>query len=95
MLHYNRNEVFQFIDVNNTITSKECITCHCCSFLNIGFKFQPFVYNDCHHILMMSIDINITILNIDITDYRYIIFGISKSETIEIIKSSDLDKESW
>ena len=39
----------------------------------------------------MCIDFdNIAILNIQDTDYRYLIFGISKCQTINVLKTADL-----
>ena len=36
-------------------------------FLNKGFKFQPYVYNSCHDLLMISMTFsNIAILNIEV-----------------------------
>ena len=39
----------------------------------------------------MSVDFdNIAILNIQDADYRYLIFGISKCQTINVLKTADL-----
>ena len=43
-----------------------------------GFKFQQYVCNGCHDVLIMSINFkNITILSINDADYRGVIDGIS------------------
>ena len=39
MLCYDRIDVSESIDVNKTNTSKECILCHYCYFLDKEFKF--------------------------------------------------------
>ena len=71
-----------------TFRSKEC---HYWYSLNIGFKFQPNVCNRCHDLLMMSMNLsNIYILSIKGADYRGIISGISKTETIDLIQNIDL-----
>ena len=58
-------------------------------------KFQPSDCNDCHDVLIMSININSTaILNIDVVDYRCIIRGITKNEAINILRNYDLSKKS-
>ena len=84
MLYYDRINLSEGIDVNETIASKECIICHSWYFLDKGFRFQPTSCNG-RHVLMMSIDINsIAILNIHGVDYGCIITGISKSEAINL-----------
>ena len=51
--------------------------CHCWYFLD--FKFQLYVCNGCHDILMMSINLNnIAISDIRGIDYRRIINGIDE-----------------
>ena len=85
MLYYSRIEVSEGIYVNKTSASKACIICHFCYFL--GLKFQPYVCNGCHDLLVMSMNINgIAILNIHHVDYPCIIKGISKCEAINLLK---------
>ena len=51
--------------------------------------------NRCYDLLMMSINlINIAILRIKSADYRCIISGISKSESIILMQNADLTKKS-
>ena len=60
-------------------------------FLDKGFKFQPNVCNGCHDLLTMSMNLSdIALLNIKGSDYRCIISGISKSETINLMENADL-----
>ena len=80
MLSYDRIDVFQGTDLNETSESKECDICHY-YFVDKGFKFQPNVCNRCHDLLMMSVNLSdIAILSIETADYRCIISGISKNE---------------
>ena len=47
-------------------------------FLNKGFKFQPNVFDGCHDLLMMSMNLSdIAFSNIKGSDYCCIISGIS------------------
>ena len=56
-------------------------------FLDKEFKFQLHVFTGCNDVLIMSINLsNIAILNIQGADYRCVISGISKSETINLKK---------
>ena len=57
------------IVVNKISGSKESDICHCWYLLDKGFKFQPYVCNRYHDLLMMPINLNsITVLNINGTD---------------------------
>ena len=54
-------------------------------FLNKGFKFQPYVSNRCHDLLMMPMNLgDIAILKIRNASYCCVINGISKSEAIKL-----------
>lgn len=53
--------------------------------------FQKTVCNGCHDILLMSIDISsIVTLNIQDAYYRFVIFGITKSEDINLLRNTNL-----
>ena len=54
MLHYDRIDVLEGIDINKTSVSKECIICHYWYFKDIGYKFEPHVCNGCHDILHLD-----------------------------------------
>ena len=95
MLYYNRIDVSEGIDVNKTSLPKECVVCHYWYFLNKGFKFQSYVCNVCHDLLIMSVNLSdIAILKIEFIDYCCIISGISKSEAINLMLNIDLSKKS-
>ena len=72
-----------------------CDNCHYWYFLNKGFKFQPNVYNICHNLLMMSMNLcDIAILTIKGSNYHCIISGISKNEAIKLLQNIDLTEKS-
>ena len=54
MIYYDKTDISDGIDVNNTSTSRDCVICHYWYFLDKRFKFQPTVCNGCHDLLMMS-----------------------------------------
>ena len=94
MLHFNRTDVSDGIDVNKTSASKQFDICDYWYFLNYSFKFQPNVCNRCHDLLMMSINLSdIAILNIKVSDYGGIISLISKNEAIDLMQNSDLTQK--
>ena len=66
MLYYDRIDVSEGIHINKTIKWKKCDICHYWYFLNKGFKFQSYICNRCHDILMMSMNLDIAILKIKI-----------------------------
>ena len=95
MLYFNRIDVSGGIDANKTSTSKECDICHYWYFLDKGNKFQPNVFNRCHDLLMMSMNLSdIANLSIESADYRCIISGITKNEAINLMQNADLTEKS-
>ena len=62
-------------------------------FLDKEIKFQPSVWNCCHGVSMISIDLNhFAILIIFSADYISIINGISKSERMNLLKNVELNE---
>ena len=58
MLYYDRIEVSEGIDINKTSGSKNYDTCQYWYFLNKGFKFQKYVCNRCHDLLIISMNLS-------------------------------------
>ena len=52
MLYYDRIDLSEGNDVNKTSTLKECDICLYWYFLDKGFKFQPYVFNRYHGLLI-------------------------------------------
>ena len=89
MLFHDRIDVSEGIDINKTSASKECDICHCWYFLDI--EFPRSICNGCHYVLMMSINLNdIAILSINGAGHRRIIDGISKSDSVNLLKNANL-----
>ena len=92
MLQYNRIDVSEGININKTSKSKECMLCHCCYFKDIGYIFQPYLCTGCHAVSMMACELkNIAILNAKCVDYRCILWGISRDETVNRLNNSALE----
>ena len=95
ILYFDRLDISERIYINKTSASKECDICHYWYFLNKWFKFQSYVSYSCHDLLIMSMNSsNVAILTIKNTDYRCVVTGISKSETIKILQNIDLSEKS-
>ena len=58
MLYFDRIDFSEGIDLNKTSRSKEYDIYHYWYFLNKGFKFQRYVCNRCHDLLMMSMNLS-------------------------------------
>ena len=53
------------IDTNKTNASKECMLGHYWYFKDVGFRFEPRVFNKCHDVLMTAYELkDIVILNV-------------------------------
>ena len=95
MIYYNRIDVFEVIDINKTNKSKECYIFHYWYFLDKGFRFQSYVYNDGHDLLRLSINLNdIAILNINGINYCFNINGMCKSEAVNLFQNDDFIEKS-
>ena len=95
MLYFDRIEVSEGIGVNNTSKSKEYDICQYWYFLKKGLKFQPYVRNRCHDLLIMPMDLSdIAILKITNAYYCCIVTGISKSEAIKLLQNVGLPEKS-
>ena len=57
MLYYDRIDISEGTDPNKSNRSKECMICHY-FFFNNGFKFQDCVYNGCHDLTLLTVNIS-------------------------------------
>ena len=89
MLRYQKIDISEEIDTNETNASKECEVCHYWFFKNIGFKFQEHVSNKCHDLLTIAYSLkDIAILNAKGATFRCILMGISKNEGLKRLNNS-------
>ena len=58
MLEYDRIDISEGIDVNKTNLSKECYIFHYWYFKNIGFKYEPYLFNGCHDLMQKATSFN-------------------------------------
>ena len=91
MLQYDRIDVSEGIEINKTNKSKECMLFHYWYFKDLGYKFQPYLYNGCHAVSTMTYELkNIAILNAKV-DCRCILWGISRDEAVNRLNNSVLE----
>ena len=94
MLQYKRIDVSEWIDLNKTSVSKECMICHYWYFKDIGYKYEPHVCNKCYDLSMIVYDLNgFMILNIKGVDYRCYLFNMSTIDAIKLLNNSVLDNK--
>ena len=80
--------------INKTSTSKDFDVCDYWCFLNFSFKFQSNVWNRCHGLIMMSVNLSdIAILNIKGSHFCCIISLISKNEATSLMQNADLTEK--
>ena len=58
MLEYDRIDITEGVDINETSTSKECDICHLQYFEDIGFKYEPYLCNGCHNLMQKAVSFN-------------------------------------
>ena len=94
MLQYERIDISEGIDLNQSDKLKECMICRYWYFKDIGYKYEPLVYNGCHDLLMIVYDLkDFMILNIKGVDYRCYIFNMSQNDVIALLNNSVLDNK--
>ena len=95
MLEYDRIDTSEGIDANNTNALKECDICHYWYFKGIDFKYEPYRCNDCHGLMQKAINFNdVAIVSVKGSDYRIHFCYMSKNDSINIMKNSNLNEKS-
>ena len=95
MLYYDRIDISQGIVPAISNKSRECMICRSW-FFNHEFKFQDYVFNDCHDLIMLSVNISdIATITVKNVDYHCIIYNISKSEAVNLLENSVLENRGY
>ena len=91
MLEYERIDVSEGIDVNETNWSKECDICHYWYFKDIGFKYEPYLCNGCHDLMQKAMGFNnIAIVHIKENTYRIHFWYMNIDDAINMMNGSNL-----
>ena len=94
MIQYERIDISEEIDFNKTKLSLECMICYYWYFEDTGFKYQPYVYNECHGFSMIVQNLsNFLILKIKNVDYRCYIVVLDKTDAINLLNNSTLNNK--
>ena len=89
-MYYDKIDSSKGIDVAKNNNSKEYMVCYYW-FLNHGLKFEDSVCNGCHHFTILCLNFSdIAIIIVKNVDYSCIIYNISNSDEINLLKNSVL-----
>ena len=92
MVQYQKISISEGIDTNKTNASKEFMLCYYRYFKDVGFKFELYICNKCHVLLMTAYELkNIAILNVKSIEFRCILWGISRDEAVDRSNNSVLE----
>ena len=96
MPEYDIINISEGIDVSKTSLSKECDIRHYLYFKGIGFKYEPYLCNDCHNLMQKAMSFHdVAIVYAEESAYRIHFWYISKDDAINIMSGSNLvDKRS-
>ena len=94
MLEYDRIDISEGTDINKTNASKECKFCHYLYFKDIGFKYEPYLCNDCHGLMQKAIIFNdVAVFYVKGSAYRIHFLCMRKDDAISIMNNSNLIDE--
>ena len=93
MPEYDRIDISEGIDINNSNASKECDIFHYWYFLDKKFNYEPCLSNGRHGLMQKAINFNdVAIVSIKGNDYSIYFWYMSKDDAINIMKNSNLKK---
>ena len=79
MLVYERIDISDGIDVNDSDKSKKCMLCHYWYFLDKNFSCRPYICDGCYNMTQKCNELkNITIINIVIRKCLQNLFSVSE-----------------
>ena len=89
MLEYDRRDISEVIDINETNTSKTCDICHYWYFLEKHFNHEPYLCNGSYDLMQKAMNFNdIAIASVRSNDYRIHFWYMSKDDAISIMINS-------
>ena len=90
MLEYDRIDISEGIDINKTSASKKCHICHYWCFKDIGFKYEPYLYNGCHGLMQKAMNFNDVAIYVKGNAYRIHFWYMNKADAISLMNNSNL-----
>ena len=94
MLQYERIYMSEGIDFLKSNKSVEYMICQYWYFKDIGFKYQPYVFNRCHDFPMIVQNLDdFVILRVKSVDHRCCLVNMSKKDAVSLLNNSVLDNK--
>ena len=91
MLEYDRINISGGIDVNKTNLSKQFDICHYWYFKDIGFKYEPYLYNGWHDLMQKAMSFNdVAVVYVKGSACRIHFWYMSKDDVVSIMNNSNL-----
>ena len=91
MLEYDKIVISEGIDANKTSLLKKYDICHYWYFKDIGFKYEPYIWNGCHDLIQKAMSFkNIAIVYVKGSAYRIHFWYMRKDDAINIMSNSNL-----
>ena len=89
MLVYERIDISDGVDVNESYESKECTLCHYWYFLDKSFSYGPYLCDGCYNMTQKCNELkNIAIIRIKKSIYRIYFLFMSKREAKKLMANS-------
>ena len=91
MLEYDKMDISKGIGISKTNVSKADHICHYWYFKNIGFEYEPYLFNGCHGLMQKAMNFNnVAIVYVKGSAYRIHFWYMSKDDAISIMNNSNL-----
>ena len=91
MLAYERIDISDGIDVNQSDESKKCMLCHYWYFLDKNFSYGPYLCDGCYNMTQKCNKLkNIAIIRIKKSVYRICFLFMSKREAKKLMANSNV-----
>ena len=88
---YEKIDISDGIDVNNSDKSKECMPCHYWYFLDKSFSYRPYLCDGCYNMMQKCNKLkNIAIVHVKESVYRICFLFMSKREAKKLMTNSNL-----
>ena len=97
MLAYERIDISDGIDVNESDKSKKYMLCHYWCFLDKNFSYEPYLCDGCYNMTQKCNELkNIAIIHIKKSAYRICFLFMSKRKAKKLMVNSNLtDKKGF
>ena len=94
MLEYEKINVFERIDANESHKSKECDICHYWYLLDNNCNYEPYLCKGCHYLMQIGMNFNsAAVVSVKGNSYRIYFWFMTKTDAISLLNNSVLDNK--